>query len=329
MTDGDGSDLTGDQRALRDTLRDTLRGLLVTELPTAALRAALETDAGYSPQLHTRLAAELGLAGLTIPGEFGGLGLSQAEACVVHTELGRALYPGPYLAGYLAAGVLAATVPATGDRAVAERWLPQLADGSVTGTIAVADSGGLWSSAPGGVRAHLTPHGWRLYGRSWYVIAAHVAGIVVVSALAGSVPAMFLVESDAPGFRVSPMPGLDLTRRVGVTAFDATPAVLLVQGADAAAALDRAEHEFLLATAAEAVGGIDDTAEAPTVARVAALRAGQAYRGVTEVAIHLFGGIGSTQEHGAHLYYRRAWAAERLFGGPRAHRAALTDRTGL
>ena len=42
MTDGDGSDLTGDQRALRDTLR----GFLVTELPTAALRAALETDAG-------------------------------------------------------------------------------------------------------------------------------------------------------------------------------------------------------------------------------------------------------------------------------------------
>jgi alkylation response protein AidB-like acyl-CoA dehydrogenase len=77
MTDGDGSDLTGDQRALRDTLR----GFLVTELPTAALRATLETDAGYSPQLHTRLAGELGLAGLTIPGEFGGLGLSQAEAC--------------------------------------------------------------------------------------------------------------------------------------------------------------------------------------------------------------------------------------------------------
>ncbi len=374
MTVGDGSDLTGDQRALRDTLR----GFLVAELPTAALRAALETDAGYSPQLHTRLAAELGLAGLTIPGEFGGLGLSQAEACVVHTELGRALYPGPYLAGYLAAGVLAATVPATGDRAIAERWLPQLADGSVTGTIAVADSGGLWSSAAGSVRAHLTPHGWRLYGRSWYVIAAHVASIVVVSALAGSVPAMFLVEPGAPGFRVSPMPGLDLTRRVGVTAFDATPAVLLVQGAAAAAALDRAEREFLLATAAEAVGGIDwcvDTAvmyakdreqfgrptasfevvahacvdmlttfqevseaaryaadadvegaaDAPTAARVAALRAGQAYRGVTQTAIQLFGGIGSSGEHGAHLYYRRAWAAERLSGGPNAHRATLTD----
>jgi alkylation response protein AidB-like acyl-CoA dehydrogenase len=58
---------------------------------------------------------------------------------------------------------------------------------------------------------------------------------------------------------------------------------------------------------------------------MAALRAGQAYRGVTQTAIQLFGGIGSSGEHGAHLYYRRAWAAERLSGGPHAHQAALTD----
>jgi alkylation response protein AidB-like acyl-CoA dehydrogenase len=58
-------------------------------------------------------------------------------------------------------------------------------------------------------------------------------------------------------------------------------------------------------------------------ARVAALRAGEAYRGVTESATHLFGGIGFTWEHDAHLYYRRAWSAERLAGGPHAHRAAI------
>jgi hypothetical protein len=39
---------------------------------------------------------------------------------------------------------------------------------------------------------------------------------------------------------------------------------------------------------------------------------------VTEAAIHLF-----TREHDAYLYYRRAWSAERLSGGPQAHRAAL------
>src|SRR5580692_12903991 len=138
--------------AIRDTLalsegqhalQDTLRGFLAGQLPSAALRAALETEAGYSPELHARLAGELGLAGLTIPEEFGGLGMSQAEASVVHTELGRALYPGPFLPTCLAAGALVAA----GDRAASEYWLPRLADGSVTGTVAAAGEDGQW--APG------------------------------------------------------------------------------------------------------------------------------------------------------------------------------------
>jgi len=363
MATRDSLALTEEQRALRDTVR----GVLADQLPAGVLRGMLRTGPGYGRGLHARLARELGLAGLTIPGEFGGLGLGPAEACVVHTELGHALYPGPFLASGLAAGALLAA----GDRVVAGRWLPVLADGSVTGTVAAADKDGRWSSGPGRVRAHLTPHGWRLYGQSWYVIAAHVAGIVVVSALAGSVPAMFLVEAGAPGYKPSAQPALDLTRRFCVTTFDATPAVLLGQGRDAIAALDLLERDFLLATAAEAVGGIgwcldeavvfakdrerlgrpagsfqevahacvemlaafqaaeatvryaavaagDGAAEAPDAARVAALQAGQSYRAVTEAAIQLFGGIGSTWEHDAHLYYRRAWSAERLSRGPQA-----------
>jgi len=355
--------LTEEQR----TLRDTVRGVLADQLPPGALRAMLRTGPGYSPGLHARLARELGLAGLTIPGKFGGLGLGPAEACVVHTELGHALYPGPFLASGLAAGALLAA----GDRVTADRWLPVLADGSVTGTIAAADKDGRWSAGPGRVRAHLTPHGWRLYGQSWYVIAAHVAGIVVVSALAGSMPALLLVEGGAAGYKPSAQPALDLTRRISVTTFDATPAVLLGQGREAVAALDLLERDFLLATAAEALGGIgwcldeavvyakdrerlgrpaasfqevahacvemlaafqaaeatvryaavaagDGAAEAPDAARVAALQAGQSYRAVTEAAIQLFGGIGSTWEHDAHLYYRRAWSAERLSRGPQA-----------
>jgi alkylation response protein AidB-like acyl-CoA dehydrogenase len=369
--------LTDDQRAFRDTLR----GLLAEQLPAAELRTMLDAGPGYSPKLHARLTAELGLAGLTVPVEFGGRGLGPVEAFVMHTELGHVLYPGPFLPSALAAAALLAA----GDRAAAKRWLPLLADGSVTGTVAAAGMDGRWSPDPGHVRAHLTSHGWRLYGRCSYVIAAHVAGVVVVSALAGSVPAMFLVEAGARGLRISAQRGLDLTRRVCVTAFDATPAVLLGQGEQAAAALGRVERDFLLATASEAVGGIGwcldaavvhandrelgrpagsfqgvahacvemlasfqaaeaatgsaaaaaatdepktgepKTAEAQTAARVAALESGPAYREVTEVTTRLFGGTGSVREHDTHLYYRRAWSAERLSGGPRAHRAALAD----
>jgi len=72
--------------------------------------------------------------------------------------------------------------------------------------------------------------------------------------------------------------------------------------------------------------GSDDAALA---ARVAALRGGESYRRVTEAAIHLLGGIGFTWEHDAHLYYRRAWSAQALAGGPQAHRAAIAGLAGL
>jgi alkylation response protein AidB-like acyl-CoA dehydrogenase len=363
--------LTEDQRALRDTVRD----FLAARLPVAALRQTVDTVPGYRPELHARLARELNLTGLTVPEEFGGLGLGPVEASVVHTELGRALYPGPLLPTGLAATALLEA----GDHAAAKRWLPLLADGSVTGTFAVAAQDGRWSAGSGGVRAHRTAaHGWRLYGRCWYVIAAHVADIVVVSALAGSVPGVLLVEAGAPGLRTSEQRTLDLTRRVAMAVFDGTPAVLLGQEDQAVAAFGRVEREFLLATAAEAVGGIgwcvdaavgsakererpsrlvgsfqavahayvemieafqaaetaaryaavaaaDAAADAPAAARVAALQAGQAYRTVTEATIQLFGGVALSREHDAHLYYRRAWSAERLSGGPQAHRAALGE----
>src|SRR5487761_1206062 len=132
--------LTGDERILAGTLRD----FLGAEQPSAALRSVLDSDTGYSRQLHARLISELGLGGLTIPEDFGGLGMSVAEASVMHAELGRALYPGPFLPSALTAGVLLAA----GDRAAQERWLPLLARGAVTGTVAAAGEAGFWSPGP-------------------------------------------------------------------------------------------------------------------------------------------------------------------------------------
>ena len=369
MTSSDTLPLSEGQQALQDTLR----GFLADQLPSAALRAALETRAGYSPELHARLAGEFGLTGLTIPREFGGPGMSQAEASVVHAELGRALYPGPLLPTTLAGGVLLAT----GNHAAQERWLPQLADGSVTATVAAADEGGHWVFGPDSVRAERAPGGWRLYGHRWYVLAAHAVDVVVVPAVAESSPAMFLADPRSLGCTVSGQLGLDLTRRVCVTAFDEAPALLIGEGEAAVAALYQAERDFLLATSAEAAGGIgwcldaaiayaedreqfgqtigafqavaqacvdilaafqdvsaaaryaaleaaDGSAEAPKAAHAAALRAGEAFRAVTESAIGLFGRNGLSWEHDVHLYYRRAWSAERLAGGPQAHRTAIS-----
>jgi alkylation response protein AidB-like acyl-CoA dehydrogenase len=362
----DSIDLSEDQHALQNTLRDVLGG----QLPSSELRSALDSDPGYSQDLHARLLGELGLGALIVPEEFGGRGPSPVETCVVHTELGRALYPGPYLPSCLAAAALLAA----GDPQACKRWLPLLANGTVTGTVAAADEAGQWSRGSEDVRAEYATGGWRLYGRRWFVIAGRTAGIMVVPAIIDSGLAMFLAESGSDGLTTARQLDLDLTRRIGITTFVATPALLLTR--DGETALARAEHELLIATAAEAAGGIgwcldaslayvedrdrfgrpagsfeaaaqlcvdmvadlesvssaaryaavataSDAADAPKAARVAALRAGEAYRGVTEAAIGLFGGVGFAREHDAHLYYRRAWSAERLAGGPQAHRTAL------
>jgi alkylation response protein AidB-like acyl-CoA dehydrogenase len=373
MTSSDTLPLSEDQQELQDTLR----GFLASQLPPTALRAALETRAGYDPELHARLAGEFGLTGLTVPRDFGGRGLSQVEASVVHGELGRALYPGPVLATALAGGMLLAT----GNGAAQEQWLPLLAGGSVIATVAAAGEGGHWVFGPDSVRAERAPGGWRLYGHRWYVLAAHAADVVVVPAVTESGPAMFLADPRSLGCTISGQLGLDVTRRVCVTAFDEAPALLVGKGEVAVTALEQAERDFLIATAAEAVGGIGwcldaaiayaedreqfgqsigsfhavaqacvdilaafqevsaavrhaaaaaagGSAEAPKAAHVAALRAGEAYRAAAESASHLFGGNGVNWEHDVHLYYRRAWSAERLAGGPQAHRAAITDLGG-
>ncbi len=78
-----------------------------------------------------------------------------------------------------------------------------------------------------------------------------------------------------------------------------------------------------------AVAAAEGRAEAPKAAHAAALQAGEAYRAVTESAIHLLGGNGLSWEHDVHLYYRRAWSAERLAGGPQAHRDAISGVAGL
>ena len=357
MAIGDTVDVSDVQHAQQETLR----AMLTDQLSSVDLRSALDGEVGYRRELHAQLANELGLSGWTIPEEFGGLGKSQVEACAIHVELGRALYPGPFLPTSVAAG----TLLATGHRECCERWLPRLADGSVAGTVAAADEAGHWAPGADRVRADYGTGGWRLSGRRWYVVAAHAAGIVMVPAVTDSGLAMFLAETGSAGLEISRQLDLDLTRRIGIITFEAAPAVLLTK--DATPALARAEREFLIATAAEAAGGIGwcldaslayvrdqvgsfeavasfcvdlladmenvsaaaryaaaatdvGAADARKAARVAALQAGESYRRAAEAAIGLFG---EAQEYDAQLHYRRAWSAERLAGGPAAHRDAL------
>jgi alkylation response protein AidB-like acyl-CoA dehydrogenase len=55
----------------------------------------------------------------------------------------------------------------------------------------------------------------------------------------------------------------------------------------------------------------------------------EAYMHTAEETLHVFGGIGFTWEHDAHLHYRRAKAGELFLGTPDSHRNRLAVHAGL
>lgn len=70
--------------------------------------------------------AELGWLGVSTPEESGGVGLSFLEEAVIHEELGRALYPGPYFATVALALPLLPAEEAEQAAAGARRWSAQV-----------------------------------------------------------------------------------------------------------------------------------------------------------------------------------------------------------
>ncbi len=232
-----------DERALAETVRDVLTDLS----PIAQVRADFDSEAGYAATAWKALAGDVGLCGLLVPEQHGGLGLSWSAANVVHHELGRALYPGPFLATSLATTALLA--------AGAEAAVPAVAAGETVATVALADRRGNWTGE--GVTATESGGAWRLTGRRWHVIAGSAADLVVVLARTPAGDALFVVEPGAAGRTSAPMTGMDLTRRLATLDLAETPATLLGEPGGAAPLLEVVGRHLRLALAAEAAGGLD------------------------------------------------------------------------
>ncbi|MFJ3721837.1 acyl-CoA dehydrogenase family protein [Streptomyces sp. NPDC090045] len=100
-----------------------------------AVRAVLDRHPGHAA--WAPLTAQVGAAALAVPQEYGGLGCGAPEVGVVMAELGRALSPVPYLSS---AVLTVQALLASGDRQACARHLPRLAEGTLVGTLAWAES---------------------------------------------------------------------------------------------------------------------------------------------------------------------------------------------
>lgn len=231
-----------EQRQLRTVLRD-----LFTEASGAEdVRKHLATARGYDEALWVRLAGEIGVHGLAVPEEYGGSGFTFAELAVALEESGRALYCAPLLPTVVLA---AHALLYSADRTACERYLPRIADGTLTATVA-----GFGADEPG-VTAEQEGKGWVLRGRADFVLDGAGADLIVVRAGTPAGPRLFACEPASGACRRTPRRVLDETRRQALVEFRGAPATAVgtAEGAEdtVSATLDAGRA----ALAAEQVGG--------------------------------------------------------------------------
>jgi alkylation response protein AidB-like acyl-CoA dehydrogenase len=85
-------------------LEQTLRRFLATELPIARVREIMAGEAGHDGKLWRAL-AELGVAGILVPEAQGGGGLGMLDAAVAMQSLAHAAAPAPFLGTSVMAAV--------------------------------------------------------------------------------------------------------------------------------------------------------------------------------------------------------------------------------
>jgi acyl-CoA dehydrogenase len=290
--------------AEQEDLRATVRKLLADRSAPAAVREVMASERGDDPGLWKSL-ADLGMLGLVVPEELGGAGAGHVERAVVSEELGRALAPTPFLAS----AVLATdALLALDDCAERSELLAALAAGEKLATVAVAEGGGAWDRSGGATAAIERDGGWRLDGTKTPVLAGAVADAVLVYAATQDGPGWFVVDAGASGLRVTPLTGLDPTRRLARLTFTATPARRLPASA-AAAVLDAVLDLAAVALAAEQVGGLGRALELTVDYAKVRVQFGRPI-GSYQAVKHGLADIYSAWEHAVSVLRYAAWAAD-------------------
>jgi len=340
-------ELTDEQVVLRDTVR---RYLAEKASVTTHVRPMLDDTTGTTAEVWSGLAA-LGTTGVLVPQEYGGSGMTMVEAGIVATELGAALHPGPWLSSAVAAA-RALTRMVTGTHAAS--LLTGIADGSTVATIVPlnglrpvvenavlrGDIAALPDAAAADVVLVLAEDG---AGTGLYAVDAKAPGVSVTERThVDQTRKLFDVVFDGVTAQRLASPSADDIQGLvddvlianAADALGAANAVmnLAVEYAKVRQQFDQPIGSFqavqhlcvdMYETVELARSGVlhavwaTDAAQ-PAERHLAALRA-KAFAGqlatVADIAIQVFGGIGYTWEHDAHLYLKRLLGWSAFLGG--------------
>jgi alkylation response protein AidB-like acyl-CoA dehydrogenase len=235
----------------QEQLRDMLQRYVRKDYGFEARRKIVASAEGFSRDVWKTF-AELGLLGIGIAEEHGGIGGDAVDMLVVMEALGTGLVVEPYLATVvLGAGL----VRDAGSAAQKEEILPAVAGGEMHLALAHYEPGERFELDRVATTARRTPNGFVLNGAKTAVLNGEAADKLIVSA--GQ--SLFLVDAKAPGLTRRGYANRDGQRAADVTLADVAVdrSALVGEEGAGAAILERAIDRAIAALCAEAVGCMD------------------------------------------------------------------------
>lgn len=203
--------LTEEERALRDGARAYAQDRLMPRV-TAAYR-----EESTDPAIFAEM-GEMGLLGLTIPEEYGGLGASYVAYGIVAREVER-VDSGYRSMMSVQSSLVMYPIHAYGSEAQRRRYLPGLASGKLIGCFGLTEPDA--GSDPSGMktRAVRTESGYRISGSKMWISNAPIADVFVVWAKSdahGGKIRGFVLEKGMAGLS-APKIGGKLSLRASIT----------------------------------------------------------------------------------------------------------------
>lgn len=253
-----------------------------------------------------------GWLGVTIPEEFGGLGMGHIELCGIAEELGRVCAPVPLASTlyFFAEALLVA-----GSDEQKREWLPKVASGEAIGCFAAAERPGPISPATVATKVV----GGRLSGVKVPVTDGAAAQTAIVVAQDGNALGLFLVDLGAA--ERTPVTTIDPSRGAAQLVFDAVPAERL--GNSGPGTLREVLNRAAVLLAFEQLGGADRCLEMARDFALGRYAFGRPIGSFQAIKHKLADVYIKNELARAHCYYG-AWALRE--GGPELPRAAAAAR---
>jgi alkylation response protein AidB-like acyl-CoA dehydrogenase len=229
----------------------TMQAFLADHSPEPEVRRIMLTERGFDDGIWAML-AELGIPGLLIGAEHGGLGLGITELSLVMEAAGAALLCAPLLSSSVLSTSL---IQRCADDSARADLLPALASGSRRAAAALGESGATGTDLAPTATARQSAGVWMLSGTCRFVLDGHTADDILVAARVPAGVGLFVVDAAAAGVQRAPMRTLDLTRKQATLTFAEVRARPLAVGPAAAEAIAAVLDTVRVLLAAEQVGG--------------------------------------------------------------------------